>query len=60
MKSILIIESDAMVRRFLRAALQASNYSVVEAEIDARAFKLLHGKISAPSCSIAWEPRREA
>lgn len=35
MKSILIIESDAMVRRFLRAALQASNYSVVEAESDA-------------------------
>jgi hypothetical protein len=35
MKSILMIESDAMVRRFLRAALQASNYSVVEAESDA-------------------------
>jgi DNA-binding response OmpR family regulator len=34
MKSILIIEIDAMVRRFLCAALQASNYSVVEAESD--------------------------
>jgi CheY-like chemotaxis protein len=36
MKSILVIESDAMVRRFLRAAMQASNYSVVEAESDAQ------------------------
>lgn len=36
MKSILIIESDPMVRRFLRAALEASHYSVVEAESDAK------------------------
>lgn len=36
MKSILIIESDTMVRRFLRAALEASHYSVVEAETDAK------------------------
>jgi DNA-binding response OmpR family regulator len=36
MKSILIIESDSMVRRFLRAVLEASNYSVVEAASDGK------------------------
>jgi CheY-like chemotaxis protein len=36
MKSILVIESDTMVRRFLRAVLEASQYSVVEADSDAR------------------------
>ena len=34
MKSILVIEGDAMVRRFLRAALEASQYSVIEASND--------------------------
>jgi DNA-binding response OmpR family regulator len=39
-KSILVIESDAMVRRFLRSALEASHYSVVEARNDAEGLKL--------------------
>jgi two-component system, OmpR family, KDP operon response regulator KdpE len=39
MKSILIIENDTMVRRFLRAALEASNYSVKEAESDGKGFE---------------------
>jgi DNA-binding response OmpR family regulator len=39
-KSILVIESDAMVRRFLRAVLESSHYSVAEAGTDAEGLKL--------------------
>ena len=40
MKSVLVIEGDAMVRRFLRAALEAVNYSVVEAVNDADGLRM--------------------
>ncbi len=46
-----------MVRRFLRAALEASHYSVVEAASDIEGLALAAARISAPSFSIAWEPR---
>jgi len=39
-KSILVIEGDAMVRRFLRSALEAAHYSVVEAATDAEGLGL--------------------
>lgn len=40
MKSILVVEGDAMVRRFLRTALEAAHYSVVEAATDAEGLDL--------------------
>ena len=40
MKSILVIESDSMVRRFLRAALEASHYKVTEARDDATGLEM--------------------
>lgn len=40
MKSILVIESDAMVRRFLVAALSASHYNVIEAREDAKGLEM--------------------
>jgi CheY-like chemotaxis protein len=39
-KSILVIESDVMERRFLRAVLESSHYSVVEAGTDAEGLKV--------------------
>jgi CheY-like chemotaxis protein len=58
-KSILVIEGDAMVRRFLRAALEASHYSVVEAANDVDGLTLA-ARISAQSFSTAWASRLPA
>lgn len=40
MKPVLVIEGDTMVRRFLRTALEAAQYSVVEASTDAEGLQI--------------------